>query len=260
MTISVMAMAQAPEKLSYQAVIRDAANALVTGQAVGVQISILEGGMMGTAVYVETHTPTTNANGLATLEIGGGTVVSGVFEDIDWGAGDHFLMVETDPAGGTNYTVVGNSQLLSVPYALHASTVAEAPSSIYHTSPSLNTAPMNATTTYQPIGPSFDFVKESDDTNVEVSFDGRVSGGVFAGANGIRLQLRIDGAEGDYSSLGSITTSNLSAFTSSFAVFEGLSAGSHTVQMYVQTNAGTSTGVLLDPGGWRARIVAKETN
>jgi hypothetical protein len=120
MTASVWA--QAPEKMSYQAVVRDASNALVTNQAVGMQISILQTTVTGTAVYAETQTPTTNANGLVSLEIGAGTVVSGDFSTIDWSTGPYFIKTETDPTGGTTYTITGTSQLMSVPYALHANT------------------------------------------------------------------------------------------------------------------------------------------
>jgi len=118
MTASVFA--QAPEKMSYQAVVRDVSNALVTSTAVGMQISILQGSPTGSAVYVETQTPTTNANGLVSLEIGAGTVVSGIFASIDWANGPYFIKTETDPTGGTNYSITGTSQLLSVPYAMYA--------------------------------------------------------------------------------------------------------------------------------------------
>lgn len=114
--------AQAPEKMSYQAVVRDASNNLTTTQAVGMQISILQGGATGTAVYVETQTPTTNANGLVSIEIGTGTVVSGDFSTIDWANDTYFIKTETDPTGGTLYTITGTSQLMSIPYALHAKT------------------------------------------------------------------------------------------------------------------------------------------
>ena len=114
--------AQAPEKMSYQAVIRDASNNLTSNQVVGMQISILQGSATGTAVYVETQTPTTNANGLVSIEIGAGTIISGNFATIDWTNGPYFIKTETDPNGGTNYTITGTSQLLSVPYALHAKT------------------------------------------------------------------------------------------------------------------------------------------
>jgi uncharacterized protein (TIGR02145 family) len=114
--------AQSPEQMSYQAVIRDAGNNLVTSQAVGMQISILQASTSGTAVYVETQTGTTNANGLLSIEIGGGTVESGSFEAIDWANGPYFIKTETDPAGGTSYKITGTSQLFSVPYALHANT------------------------------------------------------------------------------------------------------------------------------------------
>ncbi len=114
--------AQSPEKMSYQAVIRDASDNLITGTQVGMQISILQGSASGTAVYEETQTPTTNTNGLVTIEIGSGTVVSGDFTAINWSAGPYFIKTETDPAGGTSYTITGTSQLLSVPYALYAKT------------------------------------------------------------------------------------------------------------------------------------------
>ncbi len=120
MTASVWA--QTPESMSYQAVVRDASDALVTSTAVGIQISILQGGATGTAVYVETQTPTTNASGLVSLEIGNGTVVSGDFSAIDWSAGPYFIKTETDPTGGTTYSITGTSQLMSVPFALHAKT------------------------------------------------------------------------------------------------------------------------------------------
>ncbi|HZK08330.1 MAG TPA: hypothetical protein VFC92_09025 [Bacteroidales bacterium] len=84
------------------------------------QISILQGSASGTAVYVETQTPTTNANGLASIEIGAGTVQTGDLATIDWANGPYFIKTETDPEGGANYTITGTSELLSVPFALHA--------------------------------------------------------------------------------------------------------------------------------------------
>ncbi len=112
--------AQAPQKMSYQAVIRDANNALVANSQVGIKIWIHQGSIFGPAVYVETQTPITNVNGLATIEIGTGTVVNGAFSTIDWSTGQYHIKVETDPSGGNNYTITGTSQLLSVPYALYA--------------------------------------------------------------------------------------------------------------------------------------------
>jgi hypothetical protein len=126
--LTASAFAQAPEKMSYQAVVRDSGDALVTSQPVGMQISILQTTATGTAVYVETQTPTTNVNGLVSLEIGTGTVVSGDFTTIDWSTDSYFIKTETDPAGGTMYTITGTSQLLSVPYALHAKTATTATS------------------------------------------------------------------------------------------------------------------------------------
>jgi uncharacterized protein (TIGR02145 family) len=112
--------AQAPQKFSYQSVIRNAGNQLVANQSVGIKISILQGSATGSAAYAETHSPLTNANGLATLEIGGGTVLSGNFANINWANGPYFVKTETDLNGGSNYTITSTTQLLSVPYALYA--------------------------------------------------------------------------------------------------------------------------------------------
>jgi hypothetical protein len=120
--LTASAFAQAPEKMSYQAVIRNAGNALVTSQTVGMQLSILQGSVTGLAVYAETQAPTTNINGLVSIEIGAGTVISGTFNTIDWSAGPYFIKAETDPTGGATYTITGTSQLISVPYALHSNT------------------------------------------------------------------------------------------------------------------------------------------
>jgi hypothetical protein len=110
--------AQAPQKMSFQAVIRNSSDALIKTTQVGMKISILQGSATGTVAYAETQTPTTNANGLVSLEIGKGTIVTGTFGSINWANGPYFIKTETDPAGGTTYTVAGTSELMSVPYAL----------------------------------------------------------------------------------------------------------------------------------------------
>lgn len=137
MTASVFA--QSPEKMSYQAVIRNSSEALVTNTTVGMQISILQGSASGTAVYVETQSPTTNANGLISIKIGDGTVQSGDFTNIEWANGPYFIKTETDPAGGTDYTITGTNQLLSVPYALHAKTAETVTGGITESDPSVPT-------------------------------------------------------------------------------------------------------------------------
>jgi hypothetical protein len=120
--MAVGIFAQSPQKMSYQAVVRNASGILVTNQSVGLKISILQGTSTGTIVFQETYNPNpqTNANGLLTFEIGSGTPSIGTFASINWSNGPYFIMTETDPSGGTNYTITGTSQLLSVPYAMYA--------------------------------------------------------------------------------------------------------------------------------------------
>ncbi|NPA36600.1 MAG: PKD domain-containing protein [Chlorobi bacterium] len=122
---AITLMAQSPEKMSYQAVVRDANNDLIKDTQIGIQISILQSTSDGTVVYIETQTPTTNANGLATIEIGDGTVVSGDFSTIDWSVGPYFIKTETDIDDDGNYDIASTSQLLSVPYALYAKTAGD---------------------------------------------------------------------------------------------------------------------------------------
>src|SRR6187551_2790049 len=88
---TITVFAQAPKKMSYQAVIRNATNDLVTNSPVTMRISVLQGAANGVAVYVERQTPATNANGLVSVEIGAGEVVSGNFGSIDWANGPFFI-------------------------------------------------------------------------------------------------------------------------------------------------------------------------
>jgi hypothetical protein len=117
LVLTVSLFAQSPQKMSYQAIVRNAAGKLVQNSNVGIRISILQGSATGPVVYTETHSATTNANGLVSLEIGAGTT-TGNLSDINWPTGVYFLKTETDPAGSTNYSITGVSQLLSVPYSL----------------------------------------------------------------------------------------------------------------------------------------------
>ncbi len=137
--ISISIYAQSPQKMSYQAVIRNSNSDLVVSQAVGMRISILQGSATGTEVYTETQTPTTNANGLVCIEIG----IEAGFSSINWAAGPYFIKTETDPTGGTNYTITGTSQLLSVPYSLNAKTAETADYNNLTNLPTLNIANWN---------------------------------------------------------------------------------------------------------------------
>lgn len=120
---NITAFAQSPESISYQAVVRDNNNEVVQNQPIGTRISILQGSAQGNAVYTETHVVNSNSNGIISVAIGTGNVETGSFGSIDWADGPYYIRTATDITGGTNYSITGTSQLMSVPYALHARTV-----------------------------------------------------------------------------------------------------------------------------------------
>ncbi len=117
---AVTLSAQAPHKMSFQAVVRNGDGNLVTNSTVSMRISILQGTETGAAVYTETHAPMTNENGLASLYFGTGTPVTGSFDSVDWTTGPYYLKVETDPSGGSDFSVTAVQQLVSVPYSLYS--------------------------------------------------------------------------------------------------------------------------------------------
>ena len=114
--LSAITFAQAPNKMSFQTVVRNSQGKLVLNKSIGVRISILQATSTGTPVYVETHTTSSNANGLLTLEVGSGSVATGTFATIDWLQGPYFLKTEMDMDGGANYTITGVTEFVSVPY------------------------------------------------------------------------------------------------------------------------------------------------
>ena len=121
-TITLSTFGQTPEGFKYQAVVRNASNTILTNQAVGLRMTIQQDAIGGTTVYSETFASTTSANGLVNVEIGNGTPISGTFANINWANGPYFIETAVDVTGGTTYTVMGTSQLMSVPYALYAKT------------------------------------------------------------------------------------------------------------------------------------------
>jgi hypothetical protein len=121
-TVTLNVFSQSPEKMSYQAIIRAQDNSLVANSNISLKIIVHQGTVSGTKVYEETHYVSTNNNGLVSLQIGTGSIITGSFSAIAWVNGPYFIETQVDVAGGANYNIIGVTQLLSVPYALHAKT------------------------------------------------------------------------------------------------------------------------------------------
>lgn len=249
---SATALAQAPQKMSYQAVIRDGAGELVTSSPIGMRISVLQGSETGTAAYVETQNTTSNANGLVTIEIGGGTVVSGSFGGIGWANGPYFIKTETDPSGGTAYTITGTSQLLSVPYALYALNSTAGPAgadglqgeqgpagttgqNIYEVYGSGQTVVGSATTSYVLIPGLTQTINIPADSKVYVHSDGGMqsTGATASTFSVVDVALFVDGAVTGAAGQRRVSIANTTALAQlignwSLSKSFNLAAGSHT--------------------------------
>ena len=138
--LSFVIIAQTPNSFSYQTVIRNNNNELVANTTVGVRISILSGEAADKLWYQEEHNIRTNMNGLAYITIGRGKIISGTTTSIDWSNGVFFIKSEVDPNGGKNYSLVVISQILSVPFAIHAKTAEKVSTPIIESDPLFNSS------------------------------------------------------------------------------------------------------------------------
>ena len=124
LSFNAITKGQVPQGLNYQTIVRDALGSPITDQNVSFRFSILQGDISGISIYSEEHNKTTSTLGLVSLIIGQGTPVTGEFDTIPWGSDLYFLKTELDTSGASNFSEMGTTQLLSVPYALFAGDVA----------------------------------------------------------------------------------------------------------------------------------------
>jgi len=195
--------AQSPEKFNFQGAAKDASGNVLSNSSLGLRISILHNGTNGTAVYSESHNALTNASGIFSIQIGGGSLLSGNFANIDWGNGLYFVKVEVDPTGGTNYNLLSNTQLLSVPYALHAKTVG-----------------------------SIDW---TNITNVPASLldgDSDILAGLSCGVNQVAVFNGTTWVCGSLSGGGSVTWGDITNLPANISAFAGLSCSAGQVAQY----------------------------
>jgi hypothetical protein len=115
----------AKDAINYQAIVKSTDGKVVVSKNIAVKITIFNDTQTRQTVYQETHSTVTNALGMINLKIGLGQVLNGVFDNINWGVGKFFVQVAADFAGGTNFQVIGTTQVLAVPTALYAKQSAE---------------------------------------------------------------------------------------------------------------------------------------
>jgi len=117
--------AQVPQGIPYQSIIRNSAGAILSNQPISLRFSIIDSIATGIILYRETISTSTNALGMVTVNIGQGIPVTGTFAAINWGHNYKFIQMEVDINGTSNYTHLGTTQMMSVPFALFSNSSGE---------------------------------------------------------------------------------------------------------------------------------------
>mgnify|MGYP000548150763 CR=1 FL=1 len=113
------------EGIRYQAILRDGSGSVISGQNVSLRMTIYQKGDLVNG-YIETHETFTNIMGLINLTIGNGIPIQNTFSSINWGkstSNPFFIKIEFSDNDGNTFLTFGESQLLSVPYAMYAKNV-----------------------------------------------------------------------------------------------------------------------------------------
>jgi hypothetical protein len=249
-----IAHAQAPSKFSYQAVVRDASGVLIENSPVGIQITITESSVTGTAVYIERHTVSSNKNGLISIEIGSGALQSGNFSTIDWGNNNYFLKSEMDPSGGTTYTVELSNQLLSVPYALYANS--SGPQT--ENDPEFNASPASSITTSDITDWGDDLVDDADSDPANEIQDLSLSGNNLtitnnASATTIDLSSYLDNTDTSV-----LTETQVDAYVANNGYLTSETDGDTTNEIQTLTQVGDS--LFLSNSGGAVSISDSDTS
>ena len=247
-TLTNLLFAQTPDQLSYQAVVRDAAGNPVTNQNVGFQISIISGSITGTVEYVETHTASTNLYGIVVLNIGSGLPVTGTFSTIAWGSNSFFIKIEADPTGGISYVDMGTTQLLSVPYALHAKTAENITGTITETDPVFGTSPANGITNTDITSWNNKLDTEMDGSITNEIQALSISNDTVYLSNGGFVKLPA-GFNGQYSSLTGAPT-NVSAFTNDTGYLTSFTEVDGSITNELQALTLSNDTIYLSNGGF----------
>jgi len=115
LSIAIPSIAQ--NGINYKAIIKDGSGNVLVNQSITIQLAVLEG-VAQTNVYEESHTLTTDVNGLIIINIGDGGFVFGDYTMINWQNGAHYLNVFIDI--GSGFVDMGISEFNAVPYAIQA--------------------------------------------------------------------------------------------------------------------------------------------
>jgi hypothetical protein len=250
LNVSLVAYAQAPNKFNYQGVVRNASGVPVSNQAIQLRISLLDVSATGTVVYQERHTTTTNQFGLYTVAIGTGTVLSGNFNTINWGLNDKYIKTELSTNSGLTFSLLGTTQLLSVPYALYAASGNPGPQgpagptgATGSQGPQGATGPQGVNGATGPQGPAGATGANGLNQVVKTTTE---AAGINCSAGGVKVEFGLDANNNgvlDVSEINATLTKYICNGTSgSYTAGSGVSIAGSTIS--VQNLAGDATGPI----------------
>jgi hypothetical protein len=250
--------AQVPQAFNYQAVARDNAGNPIVNHAIGIKIIIHQGSASGTVVYSETFVPapTTNQFGLFTLAIGTGTPVTGTFSTVAWGSGNYWIEVQMDATGGTAYTSMGASQLLTVPYAMYAGSTGASGQNVTEVYGTGQLVVTTATTTYTLIPGLTQTINIPANCKVIVNTNGGIqsTGATSTTFSVVDIGIFCDGvvsSTGGQRRISIANTSSLAQLISNWSLERTytLAAGTHTFEVKAVSGASGSAAANVSSAG-----------
>ena len=248
------ALAQAPQFINYQAVARNSAGAVLQNQQITVRLTIHNNTPNGAISYIETDTVVTNGFGLFTIAIGKATTIPGGFSSIAWGSGNKYLEVEMDPAAGVNYSNMGTTQLLSVPYALYAENTRPLNQASVNYYASAGVTYILATdTVYASLPGLTQTITVPDGVTTIFQSTGHVGGQSYDCWSRAFIALYIDGVYIDQAICGVdvVTDANITSGGGNWQIIypAQLSAGTHTFDLKVKGHIQNQCSMFIDDRG-----------
>ncbi|MGE0566902.1 MAG: hypothetical protein AB7O73_03050, partial [Bacteroidia bacterium] len=125
---------------------------------------------------------------------------------------------------------------------------------------SLNVSSVTVPNLPTPLGiPGISYNKIYANTKLVIHFQSRVFSGLFSGGvTDLSYEIRVNGNPTLHGGVYVTSNQNSNEYVFITAIFMGIPAGFQNISIVGYTNAGTASGVVVDPGGLKGKITVKE--